>query len=107
MTEAVARNLFKLMAIKDEYEVARLYTDGSFKQQLSHEFESYDRLEFHLAPPIMGRSNADGSPRKSRFPGWMMTAFECWRPCGGCAARCSIRSREPPSGVWSGNCSPL
>ena len=71
----MARNLFKLMAIKDEYEVARLYTDGSFKQQLSREFESYDRLEFHLAPPIMGRSNADGSPRKSRFPGWMMTGF--------------------------------
>ena len=55
VTEAVARNLFKLMAIKDEYEVARLYTDGSFQRQLSTQFQGYDRLEFHLAPPILGR----------------------------------------------------
>ncbi len=48
MTEAAARNLFKLMAIKDEYEVARLYTDGSFAKQLSKEFQFFDRLEFHL-----------------------------------------------------------
>ena len=55
LTEAVARNLFKLMAVKDEYEVARLYTDGSFVAQLAGEFASYDKLEFHLAPPIFGR----------------------------------------------------
>ncbi|MEQ1952900.1 indolepyruvate ferredoxin oxidoreductase family protein [Mesorhizobium sp. CN2-181] len=75
LTEAVARNLFKLMAIKDEYEVARLYTDGSFRRQLSQEFQSFDRLEFHLAPPILGRRDADGTPRKSRFSGWMMKGF--------------------------------
>ncbi|MVA95904.1 indolepyruvate ferredoxin oxidoreductase family protein [Nitratireductor sp. CAU 1489] len=75
VTEAVARNLFKLMAVKDEYEVARLYTDGSFAKQLSAEFENYDRLEFHLAPPIMGRKSADGRPRKSAFGPWMMRAF--------------------------------
>ena len=63
------------MAIKDEYEVARLYTDGSFKRQLAAEFESYDRLEFHLAPPILGRRDAAGHPRKSNFGPWMMTAF--------------------------------
>ncbi|MEP4421935.1 MAG: DUF6537 domain-containing protein, partial [Nitratireductor sp.] len=73
--EAVARNLFKLMAIKDEYEVARLYTDGSFARQLSAEFESYDRLEFHLAPPIMGRKGADGRPKKTTFGPWMMRAM--------------------------------
>ncbi|MBN7756843.1 indolepyruvate ferredoxin oxidoreductase family protein [Nitratireductor aquimarinus] len=75
VTEAAARNLFKLMAIKDEYEVARLYTDGAFKRQLAAEFESYDHLEFHLAPPILGRHDAQGHPRKSAFGPWMMTAF--------------------------------
>lgn len=75
VAEAVARNLFKLMAIKDEYEVARLYTDGSFAKQLSKEFQHYDRLEFHLAPPIMGKHGADGKPRKSSFGAWMMTGF--------------------------------
>ncbi len=73
LTETVARNLFKLMAIKDEYEVARLYTDGSFQRQLANEFESHARLEFHLAPPILGRVGADGKPRKSSFGPWMMT----------------------------------
>ncbi|MCO5070708.1 MAG: indolepyruvate ferredoxin oxidoreductase family protein [Rhizobiaceae bacterium] len=75
LSEAAARSLFKLMAIKDEYEVARLYTDGSFRRQLAAEFESFDRLEFHLAPPIMGRIGGDGRPRKSRFGGWMMNGF--------------------------------
>ena len=75
LAETVARNLFKLMAIKDEYEVARLYTDGSFQKQLSREFESHARLEFHLAPPILGRKGNDGKPRKSSFGPWMMSAF--------------------------------
>ncbi|MEO4000501.1 indolepyruvate ferredoxin oxidoreductase family protein [Mesorhizobium sp. CAU 1732] len=75
LTEAVARNLFKLMAIKDEYEVARLYTDGSFKRQLEAQFQDFDRLEFHLAPPILGRKGIDGKPAKSSFGPWMMKAF--------------------------------
>ena len=75
VSEAAARSLFKLMAIKDEYEVARLYTDGSFKRQLASEFQSFDRLEFHLAPPILGRKGSDGKPRKSSFGPWMMTGF--------------------------------
>lgn len=76
VTEAVARNLFKLMAIKDEYEVARLYTDGSFQKQLETQFQSYDKLEFHLAPPVLGRRGGDGKPRKSSFGSWMMTGFK-------------------------------
>ena len=75
VSEAAARSLFKLMAIKDEYEVARLYTDGSFKRQLASEFQSFERLEFHLAPPILGRKGSDGKPRKSSFGPWMMTGF--------------------------------
>ena len=75
VSEAVARNLFKLMAVKDEYEVARLYTDGSFKRQLDGQFQGYERLEFHLAPPILGRKGADGKAHKSTFGPWMMKAF--------------------------------
>jgi indolepyruvate ferredoxin oxidoreductase len=75
VTEAAARNLFRLMAIKDEYEVARLYTDGSFRKQLAAQFRDFDRLEFHLAPPVLGRKGPDGQPRKSSFGPWMMKAF--------------------------------
>ncbi|MBX3574663.1 MAG: indolepyruvate ferredoxin oxidoreductase family protein [Mesorhizobium sp.] len=75
VTEAAARNLCKLMAVKDEYEVARLYTDGSFRKQLAAQFQGFDSLEFHLAPPILGRKGADGQPRKSSFGPWMMKAF--------------------------------
>ncbi|MCT8989818.1 indolepyruvate ferredoxin oxidoreductase family protein [Chelativorans sp. SCAU2101] len=75
VTEAAARGLFKLMAVKDEYEVARLYTDGSFKEQLAAEFDSYERLEFHLAPPVLARRDADGHLRKMRFGPWMMPVF--------------------------------
>ncbi|TIU18081.1 MAG: indolepyruvate ferredoxin oxidoreductase family protein, partial [Mesorhizobium sp.] len=75
VTEAAARNLFKLMAIKDEYEVARLYTDGSFAAELGKQFQSYDKLEFHLAPPMKGRRGKDGKPRKSSFGPWMIKGF--------------------------------
>ncbi|MGB3501726.1 MAG: indolepyruvate ferredoxin oxidoreductase family protein [Mesorhizobium sp.] len=75
VTQAAARYLFKLMAIKDEYEVARLYTDGSFQRQLAAQFQSFDRLEFHLAPPIFGRKGSDGKPRKSSFGPWMQRGF--------------------------------
>ncbi|HEX2137661.1 MAG TPA: DUF6537 domain-containing protein, partial [Microvirga sp.] len=77
LTEAVARSLFKLMAYKDEYEVARLYTDGNFERQIASTFEGDNlRLEFHLAPPLMARKDpATGVPRKKSFGPWMMPAF--------------------------------
>ncbi len=76
LSNAVARYLFKLMAYKDEYEVARLYTSGAFKKQVEATFQGENlRYEFHLAPPVMGRMNADGSPRKTSFGPWMMKAF--------------------------------
>jgi indolepyruvate ferredoxin oxidoreductase len=75
LAEAVARYLFKLMAYKDEYEVARLYTDRSFRKQLESEFDGVGRLEFHLAPPILGRRNAKGEPVKTTFGPWILTAF--------------------------------
>jgi indolepyruvate ferredoxin oxidoreductase len=74
--EAVARALFKVMAIKDEYEVARLFSDGSFAEQLAATFEGDWRLEFHLAPPILGKKDSNtGLPIKTTFGPWMMKAF--------------------------------
>ncbi len=76
LAEAVARYLFKLMAVKDEYEVARLYTDGSFARQVAATFDGDLRYEFHLAPPILGRRDpVTGQPRKTTFGPWMMKAF--------------------------------
>jgi indolepyruvate ferredoxin oxidoreductase len=76
LAEAAARYLFKLMAYKDEYEVARLYTDGAFEKQLGLQFGSWDELEFHLAPPLLARRDpVTGHPRKMRFGPKMMTAF--------------------------------
>jgi indolepyruvate ferredoxin oxidoreductase len=75
LAEAVARNLFKLMAVKDEYEVARLYCDGSFARHVATSFEGDVRLEFHLAPPILGRKNANGELKKMSFGPWMARAF--------------------------------
>lgn len=76
LAEAVARYLFKLMAVKDEYEVARLYTDGAFQKQLAATFEGDMRLEFHLAPPLLARPDpSTGLPTKMSFGPWMMKAF--------------------------------
>ena len=53
LTRAVASSLLKLMSYKDEYEVARLFTDGRFRRQLEDQFEGDMRLEFHMAPPLL------------------------------------------------------
>ena len=72
----VARNFFKLMAYKDEYEVARLYADGSFQRHVAQAFEGDLRFEFHLAPPLLApRDPNTGELKKMRFGPWMMTAF--------------------------------
>ena len=73
LVRTVATQLFKLMAYKDEYEVARLYTDGTFAKELKANFENVGEIEFHLAPPIFNFGRA--VPRKVRFGGWMMSAM--------------------------------
>jgi len=75
--EAVARYLFKLMAYKDEYEVARLYADPGFLRQVRNEVDGDNlRFTFHLAPPLLARRNkVTGEPRKMSFGPWMLTAF--------------------------------
>ena len=77
LAEAVARYLFKLMAYKDEYEVARLYADTPFLDRVKSSFDG-DKLsfEFHLAPPLLARRDpATGEPRKMSFGPWILTAF--------------------------------
>jgi indolepyruvate ferredoxin oxidoreductase len=75
--DATARYLFKLMAYKDEYEVARLYTDGSFEKQVKAEFAGDNlRFEFHLSPPLLARRDkTTGLPRKMSFGPWLLPAF--------------------------------
>ncbi|HZT52465.1 MAG TPA: indolepyruvate ferredoxin oxidoreductase family protein [Stellaceae bacterium] len=76
LAEAVARGLFKLMAYKDEYEVARLYTDGAFLAKLRQQFEGPFRLEFHLAPPLIAERDPEtGHLRKRSYGAWMLRAF--------------------------------
>jgi indolepyruvate ferredoxin oxidoreductase len=75
LAEAVARYYYKLMAYKDEYEVARLYTDGAFQKKIAGMFEGDITLKFHLAPPIMAKHDASGQLIKKEFGPWMMKAF--------------------------------
>jgi indolepyruvate ferredoxin oxidoreductase len=75
LTEAVARYLHKLMAYKDEYEVARLYTDPAFMEKIGGMFEGDIKLKFHLAPPIMAKKDKEGHLVKQEFGPWMMKAF--------------------------------
>ena len=75
LSEAVARYFFKLMAYKDEYEVARLYTSGDFKRRLQQQFEGDYKLHFHLAPPLLAKKNAQGQLMKKEFGPWVFTAF--------------------------------
>ena len=66
LAEAVARNLFTLMAYKDEYEVARLYTDGAFIKKLQRQFDGDFTLDYHLAPPLLARRDpATGEPKNA------------------------------------------
>jgi indolepyruvate ferredoxin oxidoreductase len=76
LTEAVARYAFKLMAYKDEYEVARLYTSGDFRRKLEQQFEGDYRLKFHLAPPLLAKKDAHGHLVKQEFGPWVFTAFK-------------------------------
>ena len=81
LTEAVAVNYFKLLAYKDEYEVARLYAQPEFRRALDAQFEGEYRLEFHLAPPILaGLNSATGRPKKRRFGPWMLKVFTFLAP---------------------------
>ena len=103
---AVARYLFKLMAYKDEYEVARLYTDGSFRDQVARTFEGDLRFEFHLAPPLLARKDhVTGEAKKMRFGPWMMQGFRALAALRGLRGTGSTFSAIPRSGAKSGRSS--
>jgi indolepyruvate ferredoxin oxidoreductase len=73
LTTAVAHNYFSLLAYKDEYEIARLYSNGDFEQTLAEQFEGDYRLRFHLAPPLLAKRDPhSGKPIKREFGGWML-----------------------------------
>ena len=75
LTESVARYLFKLMAYKDEYEVARLHTDSAFLARVDSMFEGDFKLNYHLAPPLLANRNDKGELQKKKFGPAMLTAF--------------------------------
>jgi len=76
LTETVARYYHKLLAYKDEYEVARLYTDGKFAQALKGQFSGNYKLQFHMAPPLFEKIDpATGRPKKRKFGPWMLSAL--------------------------------
>ncbi len=75
LTEAVARYAFKLMAYKDEYEVARLYTSGDFERRIRDTFDGDYTLHFHLAPPLLAKKDAEGHLRKAEYGPWVFKAF--------------------------------
>ncbi|MEM8877883.1 MAG: indolepyruvate ferredoxin oxidoreductase family protein [Pseudomonadota bacterium] len=78
---AVAKYLFKLMAYKDEYEVARLYTEGSFARSLKETFEGDLKLTFHLAPPVLSKPDGrTGAPRKREFGAWILPLLRLLAP---------------------------
>ena len=75
LTEMVARYLFKLMAYKDEYEVARLHTDSAFLARVNGMFEGDFKLNYHLAPPLIAKKNEKGELQKKKFGPAMLVAF--------------------------------
>jgi indolepyruvate ferredoxin oxidoreductase len=76
LTKVIAQSLYRLMAYKDEYEVARLYSNGDFMRRLKQQFEGDIKIVFHLAPPLLARKNAKGELQKMNFGPWMMAGFK-------------------------------
>ncbi len=76
LAEAVARNLFKLMAYKDEYEVARLHADSGFQEKIAAQFEGDYKVHFHLAPPLTAKRNEKGELQKRKYGPAMLGVFK-------------------------------
>jgi indolepyruvate ferredoxin oxidoreductase len=75
--KAVAHNAAKLMSYKDEYEVARLHSDGALLRKLRTQFEGDFKISFHLAPPLLSRRNSHtGEPRKIEVGAWALSIFK-------------------------------
>lgn len=83
LSTAVAKYYFKLMAYKDEYEVARLYTNGEFTDKLKQQFEGDFSLQFHLAPPLLAKKDGQGHLLKAQYGSWVWQAFKLLAKCKG------------------------
>ncbi|WP_342619511.1 indolepyruvate ferredoxin oxidoreductase family protein [Rhodoferax sp. GW822-FHT02A01] len=73
--QVVAKNLFKLMAYKDEYEVARMHSSAQLRNLIESQFDGEYKVRFSLAPPLFARRGTDGLPRKQLYGGWMASVF--------------------------------
>jgi indolepyruvate ferredoxin oxidoreductase len=76
LARVFAKSLFKLMAYKDEYEVARLYTDPAFIGKLKQQFDGKLTLKFNLAPPLFAKKDAQGNPQKAEYGSWVWPVFK-------------------------------
>jgi len=77
LSEAVAEQLFRLMAYKDEYEVARLFTETDFLKEIEETFSGDFKINFNLAPPLLnGKKDRSGRPKKRQFGPWMLKAMK-------------------------------
>ena len=105
LAEAAARYLYKLMAYKDEFEVARLHTDPAFLAKLDAQFKHGYTVKYNLAPPtISKRDPVTGELLKRQFGPWMLHAHSgCWRSSRACAAARSTSSARPRSAGTSGS----
>ncbi|MCC7166702.1 MAG: 2-oxoacid:acceptor oxidoreductase family protein, partial [Rhodospirillales bacterium] len=99
LAEAAAQSLFALMAIKDEYEVARLFTHPTFERALARQFEGDFTLTYHLAPPILATIGADGRPKKRAYGGWMTILFRLLARLKGLRGRWADPFRFAPDRV--------
>ena len=99
LAEAAARYLYKLMAYKDEYEVARLHTDPAFLAQLDAQFPHGYSVKYNLAPPMISkRDPVTGHLQKKQYGAWMLSApSRCWPSSRACAAARSTSSARPRS----------
>lgn len=81
LSDVIARNLFKLMAYKDEYEVARLYTQTAFESQIKDQFDGDYKIKFHMAPPLFApRDKETGELKKIKLGAWIMPLFRAMAP---------------------------
>ena len=100
----MARYYFKLLAYKDEYEVARLYADPAFMEKIKSQFEGDYKLHFHLAPPLFSkRDPVTGELRKSEYGTWVFSAFKVLAKLRGLRGTAlDIFGYTPDQPGWSG-----
>ena len=100
-TMAAARSLQKLMMYKDEYEVARLYTDGSFQRALGEQFEGDFKLRFHMAPPALSKPKNGAPPAKISLGPWLWPVLKVLATLRPLRAPGSIRSVAQMNANWN------